>query len=331
MAEYAPHEIRVIYRASHSVLWELADKAGILDQLGLSLQSLEPANTSTIAEGALYRGEIDFISGNHLAPYGSLAKGRPIVCIASPGNSIRSRVVTRVPVTALSDFKSKGLRIADSNFIGLGGILHHSRGNHVIDVLRAGYDLEEPEWVELGEQEDPETRTRVIDAVRTGKADIGFTRGSPDLEREGFHLLDLPVLPMINGTTITTTYEALGKKEGLADRLIRAEVLTIHLARTRPEEAQRLLDTKLGRPYAEHGGRASAISRYPMKPYPTTEGVANVYELACLHNEEAKSINPLALWDMHYLRTLDQSGFIDELLQEQPENVRNQGDEPTPW
>ena len=38
--------------------------------------------------------------------------------------------------------------------------------------------------------------------------------------------------------------------------------------------------------------------------------------------EEAQAANPFALWDMHYLRDLDLSGFIDELLQEEPASVQ---------
>jgi hypothetical protein len=35
--------------------------------------------------------------------------------------------------------------------------------------------------------------------------------------------------------------------------------------------------------------------------------------LGCIKSPEAKAISPLALWDLHYLRELDNSGFIDKL------------------
>jgi len=129
---------------------------------------------------------------------------------------------------------------------------------------------------------------------------------------------------MVNGTTITTSYETLHNKPGLAERLVRTMVLTIHYARMHPDEAQRLLDTKMDRPYPERGGRAASVARHPMKPYPTTEAVANAYELCCIHYPETREVSPLALWDIGYLRDLDLSGFIDELIQEQPEAVRRE-------
>ena len=129
---------------------------------------------------------------------------------------------------------------------------------------------------------------------------------------------------MINGTTITTSYEALNQHEGLAERLVRAMVETIHFTRVNPERAQRFLDEKDTRPYTQQGGHIDSITRSPIKPYPDPEGVMNAWELSRMRYEEAQAANPFALWDMHYLRELDLSGFIDELLEEEPASVREQ-------
>ena len=44
----------------------------------------------------------------------------------------------------------------------------------------------------------------------------------------------------------------------------------------------------------------------------------NAYTLSCMRYEDATLADPSALWDMHYLRDLDMSGFIDELLDDEP-------------
>jgi ABC-type nitrate/sulfonate/bicarbonate transport system substrate-binding protein len=323
--EYKPYELNILYRAQHSTMWELADKAGILASLGLSIKTLEFAYDSRLAEQALFGGAIDFVAGNHITPYLWVSRGKPIVCLASPGNSVKSSVVSKQPIESLAEFKDKGLRVADSNLLDVRGGIHHARGNHQLDVERAGYDLQEVQFLDMGDQDDPDTSTKIIDAVRTGKADVAFSgRGTAEaLKKEGLYRTQLPTLPMINGTTLTTTYENIYSKEFLAERLVKALVLTIHYARMHPEEAQKYLDTKMGRPYEEKGGRATQISRYPLRAYPTTESVANAYELCWMQYEEAKAVSPLALWDIHYLRDLDVSGFIDELMQEEPENMRD--------
>lgn len=323
MKDYPPHELDIVYRMTHSQVWEIADKSGILAQMKLSIHSMGAADDPRKAEDMLFRGDIDFVSGNHITPYRWLASGKPIVCIASPQNEFDDAMAVREPVASLADFKVRGLRVADSNLLNNGAYTSHTRGNHILEVLRAGYEPGEAEWLEIGQTGDPGFQASLFDAVKSGRADAAFvTRNRAEVERAGLHVLELPSLPMINGTTITTSYETLHKKEGLAERLIQAMILTVHYARMHPEEAQRLLDTKMDKPYTQNGGRASMVARFPIKPYPTAEGIANAYELSCMQYEEAKATSPIALWDMHYLRDLDLSGFIDELIQEESADAR---------
>jgi len=335
MHDYPPYALNVVYRSSHSAVWELAEKAGILAELRLTLRSLEFGDNPKTAEEALFRGDVDFISGNHVTPYRWVARGEPIVCIASANNAIRNRVVTREPVTSLADF-GRTLRVADTNLISADdGAVSHTRGNHILDISHGGFGPSEAEWIELGEPRDPSYQATLIDAIRSGCADVAFLpRRHREIAAAGLPTLDLPALPMVTGTTITTTYESLNRKEGLADRLVRAMVLSAHYARMRPQEAQTLLDTKMGKPYHERGGRARGVAQFCMKPYPTAEAITNVFELCCMWHEEARAVNPIALWDTRSLRDLDLTGFIDELIQEEPEGaggsadgVRSEGDD----
>ena len=49
------------------------------------------------------------------------------------------------------------------------------------------------------------------------------------------------------------------------------------------------------------------------KPYPALPAIANVFELALRRNPEIAGYNPLALWDTHSVRELDDTGYIDGL------------------
>ena len=49
------------------------------------------------------------------------------------------------------------------------------------------------------------------------------------------------------------------------------------------------------------------------KPYPALPAISNVFQLALRRNPEIASYNPLALWDTHFIRELDDSGYIDQL------------------
>lgn len=49
------------------------------------------------------------------------------------------------------------------------------------------------------------------------------------------------------------------------------------------------------------------------KPYASVEAIRNVYELAKKQDPAAEKVEPMSLWDFHYLRRVDDSGFIDNL------------------
>ena len=52
------------------------------------------------------------------------------------------------------------------------------------------------------------------------------------------------------------------------------------------------------------------------KPYPTPQAVANTFEIATLEYPGAKGLNPLTLWDLHWVKELDDEGFIDHLIRQ---------------
>jgi len=51
-----------------------------------------------------------------------------------------------------------------------------------------------------------------------------------------------------------------------------------------------------------------------VKPYPTVEAIMNTNEIAA-HEYGAALENPLTLWDIHWLKELDDEGFIDDLVE----------------
>jgi len=136
-----PYALNIVYRAQHNAMWELAEKAGIMAEMNLSIASLEYADNSKEVEAQLFGGKLDFIAGNHISPYMWVAHNRPIVQIASPGNFVRDSIVSRRPIESLDELAGKEVRIADQNFHDRYGSVRHSRGNHILETLRAGMTL----------------------------------------------------------------------------------------------------------------------------------------------------------------------------------------------
>jgi hypothetical protein len=52
-----------------------------------------------------------------------------------------------------------------------------------------------------------------------------------------------------------------------------------------------------------------------VKPYPTPQAIANTYEIATAEFEPA-NLNPIVLWDLHWVKELDDEGFIDDLIKQ---------------
>jgi ABC-type nitrate/sulfonate/bicarbonate transport system substrate-binding protein len=303
--------IRGFFRShSHLPLWEVIQQAGIWNEVGLKV-SFEFCDSSEAAEKALFGGDVDFVSGNHISPYLLVRRGKPIVSLSSPSNSVNDRLVTRFPVQQVSDLRGK--RIGDTTLVDSIGGYHHPRGNHMLYVMRGGLKLDDVEWVELSES-NREFQSMQMDALQSGKIDAIFVTGNTEkLQQAGMHVLSLDSLPMINGPTLTTTLTTLQQKEGLAERMVKAQVMGIHFARTRRGETETILEGLRRRiPECRNVQYRSVAKLFP-KPYPDHEAVANAYRLCCMKNPEAEEQSPMALWDLHYLRTLDNSGFIDQL------------------
>jgi len=97
MANYEPMEIHGYYRShTHLPVWEIVEETGIWKELGIKA-SFEYCDSSSEAEAALFEGRVDFISGNHISPYALVARGKPIVSLASPSNSVSDKLISKQP------------------------------------------------------------------------------------------------------------------------------------------------------------------------------------------------------------------------------------------
>src|SRR6266567_4132256 len=169
MSEYVPIELRGVYRSpSHLPIWEVMNQGGIWDKVGVHSVSMEYYADPPDAEAALFDGAIDFISGNHITPYALVAKGLPIVCLASPSNAVRDRAVSRELLSSLEELR--GMRIADQPLESRSAGFQHPTGNHMLYLRRAGVEPNEVMWVEL-DTSGAALRAAQLEALKSGAAD----------------------------------------------------------------------------------------------------------------------------------------------------------------
>lgn len=318
MSDYAPIQISGSYRSpSHLPMWEILEKAGIWEQVGIELTSFVYHADPPDAEAALFDGSIDFISGDHITPYALVVQGKPIVSIASPVNGVRDKIASRKKIASLSELR--GARIVDRPLMERGNGFQHPTGNHILYLRDAGLSLDDIQWTDLMPKEGQNFSELQLEMLKSDKADATFISGSGErFEQAGLHVLQLDLLPMINGPTLTTSLDALRRKDRLGERLVKAEVLAIHFAHAHREETEIILEGLRKRAPEAMGVSYQGLARMPRKPYPDPKGIQNAYDLCLMKDPEAEAVSPLALWDLHYLRELDYSGFIDRLYQEEP-------------
>ena len=58
----------------------------------------------------------------------------------------------------------------------------------------------------------------------------------------------------------------------------------------------------------------SIVESLKPKPYPTPQAIANTFDMAVLDYPAGSAVNPLSVWDLHWVKRLEDSGFIDGLV-----------------
>jgi len=141
-----------------------------------------------------------------------------------------------------------------------------------------------------------------------------------DAINAGLKVLPVPDIPIIGQFAQACLSQFAAKNSGLLLAYIKAIVHALVWLAARPQEALAVLapelktcmrlndDAELKRRFM------SVVSGLKMRPYPTPQAIANTYEIATIEYPAAKGLNPLTLWDLHWVKELDDTGFIDGLV-----------------
>jgi ABC-type nitrate/sulfonate/bicarbonate transport system substrate-binding protein len=128
---------------------------------------------------------------------------------------------------------------------------------------------------------------------------------------------------MIYFTTISTSLTFAESHPDIVERFLKGMIEGIHFFKTQPEKTAQILKER----YKESGQLDDEMARAAQqalakvlepKLYPSTEAIANVYQEGVRQDKDAAQINPMSLWDLHYVRRIDDTGFIDALYAKEP-------------
>jgi len=314
------------YRSStHLPLLHVIAESGSWERFGLEVE-YNKRITSSRAHDAVLSGDVEFVGGNHVSPYGHRARGDRWVYLGQTVNIVPGR---KLVVRADSGIE----RIADLREKVVGGRGNHPMLNDWLQLKQNGLDADRDEVAvvsQFGATDRKildQTKPNVEDEteplwewVRDRKVDAAFLQVPQHLfaAQAGLKVIDIEPLPMIYFTTISTSLTFVQRHPDIVDRFLRGIIAGIHYFKTQPEKVTAILRDR----YLNDGQMDDAMARLTYeqlaaalepKLFPTPAAIANVYEEGVHEDKDALRVNPMELWDLHYIRAIADSGFVDEL------------------
>jgi hypothetical protein len=284
------------------------------ERAGIELKSMIFVSGAAESDPMLIKGECDFIFGSHISPYIHRYHGKPFVYLGSTVNWVDDVLVSQEPIRSLKDLEGKSLseneKVTPDRHHGT-----HPGGNHLLYLRREGADSHKIKFV-------PSNRRKQYLDVVEGKAYAAFASLPDDEEarRKGLHVLPLAPLPMVLATTLTTLWPITEARRDLCEAVIKAVLMGVHFIKTKKDEMWKVMqedvavELKIGEPRILEYLHAHNFSILEPRLYPTTDAIKNAFELAIMEEPEiVNHLNPTSLWDLHFLRSIEESGFIDRL------------------
>jgi len=312
------------YRSNtHLPLLHVIAESGSWEKYGLEVEYNRKISSSD-SHVAVLRGDVEFVGGNHVSTYGHRARGDEWVYLGQTVNTVTRQLVVRADsgINGVTDLREK--------LVGSRG--SHPKLNDWLHLKQRGLDVDRDDVKIIdqlptsGDSLDP-TNPRAEDDteplwhwVRDRKVDAAFLTPPASIfaRRAGLKVIDVEALPMIYFTSISSSLKFVEKNTDIVDRFLKGTIEGIHFFKTQPEKATKIIQAlyKLEGKLDEEAAKltySNLAGRLEPKLYPTMAAIANVYEQALRQDQDAKRVNPMELWDLHFIRRLDDMGFIDQL------------------
>jgi sulfonate transport system substrate-binding protein len=293
------------YRSeSHLSFLHVVGESGSWAKHGLKVE-YDYFISSEDAHNNVANGSVEFVGGNHLSPYIRRPKGDRWVYLGQSVSLLNHRMVVR-PDSGIS-------RVAD-----LRGKIVASKGQH--PGLNTWLFLKQNGLAEECKLERFRGETPHWEFVRDGKADAAFVTPPADIfaRRAGMKVIDVEFLPMVWFTTVSTSLAFVEKHPDIVEKFLKGICEGIAYLKTHRAESIKIIKDK----YKEEGDLDDETVAHlydelknilQAKPYASIQAIGNVYEEAKRQDKTAEQTDPMALWDFHFLRRIDDSGFIDNL------------------
>jgi ABC-type nitrate/sulfonate/bicarbonate transport system substrate-binding protein len=280
--------------------------------------------SSSDAHDLVPKGEVEFVGGNHVSSYAARAHGDTWVYLGQTLNQVNIKLIVRPDsgINGVADLREKVVATSGSHPSLNDWLYLKQRG---LDVDRDDVVLSNNVALKAGSMDAVEgdaekKKVPLWRKILDKQADAAFLTAPASMiaEEHGLKAIDVPPQPMIWFTTVSSSLGFVEKNPDIVERFLKGMIEGIHFFKTQREKSIDIIERRYNREGKMTKAHATFIydSLAPYlepKLYPSMEAIANVYEEAKRQNADAKKINPLELWDMHHVRRIDDTGFIDKL------------------
>ena len=265
-------------------------------------------------EAALFDGSCDVIIEHLEYLYDEAAKGKKITLFSAPSKGGGLDLVVPAQVRRPDDLKGGTLAVRSSG------------QPHAVTLWLRMMGLEKD--VETVIVKDAEVgRWGQWKKVVSGDCIASFMSPlySADALAAGLKVLAVPDIPIVGHFAQACLSQFASTDPALLKDYVKASIHGVCLMIYRRDEALEIVSDepmkRLNITNHEELERqfASIISGLKTKPYPTPQAIANSHEIATIDYTSAAGVTPLSIWDLHWVKELDDEGFIDALIQDMAE------------
>lgn len=259
-------------------------------------------------EASLFNGAADILIEHLEYLYDEAAKGKKVSFFCAPSKGAGLGLVVAPQIRSVEEFRGKKIAVRS-----------HGQPHAVTLWLRM-----------LGLEGDVETvivhdkevgRWGQWKKVLSGECVATFMSPLylPAALDAGLKILAVPEIPIVGHFAQACLAEFARRNDAMMRAYVKSLLHALSWLTARPADALAALSVELkSAMQVEDDGELkrrfdAVVHGLKIRPYPTPQAIANTYEIATIEYPDAKGINPLALWDLRWVKELDDGGFIDEL------------------
>ena len=326
--------IQFPYRSSsHLALMHVINESGAWERNGLKVD-FDKIISRGDAHDLVPKGEVEFVSGNHVSTYAARAKGDTWQYLGQTVSKNKLFLITRQDsgINKLEDVRKRKF----------GNRGRHPGLNTWLYLKQAGLDpdKDEVELVTEKREEDEAGAKKVkgkslLSMVTDRDVDAAFVNQprTEQARRMGLKVIDIPVQDMIFFMTISSSAKMVTERPDVVKRVLKSVLEGIASFKQNRDETIKILMNKHKKEGDLDLDMATKVyddlsSRLEPKLYPSLAAVYNVYQEALKQDEkngDAAKIHPLSLWNVNFLREIDDSGFINNLYKKNPQMLNSYG------